>query len=134
MRLRYPTNIRIIKVPCTGRVAIIHLLKALEKGADGVFVAGCLEGDCHFQSGNLRAKKRVAYVKKILESIGVEADRIAMYNLSAGMGPQFADIAREMTDKIRELGPFLKNRAPGAGVAAARGESPGAAAASPGVA
>jgi F420-non-reducing hydrogenase iron-sulfur subunit len=134
MRLRYPTNIRIIKVPCTGRVAIIHLLKALEKGADGVFVAGCLEGDCHFQSGNLRAKKRVAYVKKILESIGVEADRIAMYNLSAGMGPQFADIAREMTDKIRELGPFLKNRAPGAGPAAERGKSPGAAVASPGVA
>jgi len=64
MRLSYPTNIRIIKVPCTGRVAIIHLLKAFEKGADGVFVAGCLEGDCHYQSGNLRAKKRVAYARR----------------------------------------------------------------------
>jgi F420-non-reducing hydrogenase iron-sulfur subunit len=112
MRLSYPTNIRIIKVPCTGRVAIIHLLKAFEKGADGVFVAGCLEGDCHYQSGNLRAKKRVVYVKKLLESIGVEGDRIAMYNLSAGMGPQFAEIAREMTKKIRELGPFLKKQSP----------------------
>ena len=115
MRLSYPTNIRIIKVPCTGRVAIIHLLKAFEKGADGVFVAGCLEGDCHYQSGNLRAKKRVGYVKKLLESIGVEGDRIAMYNLSAGMGPQFAAIAKEMTEKIRMLGPFLKKPTPGAG-------------------
>jgi F420-non-reducing hydrogenase iron-sulfur subunit len=106
MRLSYPTNVRIIKVPCTGRVAIIHLMKALENGADGVFVAGCLEGDCHYQAGNLRAKKRVAYVRRILESIGVEPDRVAMYNLSAGMGPRFAEIAREMTEKIRELGPF----------------------------
>ena len=134
MRLRYPTNIRIIKVPCTGRVAIIHLLKALEKGADGVFVAGCLEGDCHFQSGNLRAKKRVAYVKKLLESIGVEGDRIAMYNLSAGMGPHFAEIAREMTEKIRELGPFLKNQKPGASPAALKGAPQASESASPGVA
>jgi F420-non-reducing hydrogenase iron-sulfur subunit len=118
MRLSYPTNIRIIKVPCTGRVSIIHLMKAFEKGADGVFVAGCLEGDCHFQSGNLRAKKRVGYVKKLLESIGVAGDRIAMYNLSAGMGPKFAEIAREMTEKIRELGPFLKKSTPGAESAA----------------
>ena len=106
MRLSYPANVRIVKVPCSGRVAVIHLLKALENGADGVFVAGCLEGDCHYQAGNLRARKRVAHVKGILESIGVEPDRVAMYNLSAGMGPRFAEIAREMTEKIRELGPF----------------------------
>lgn len=105
MRLSYPTNVRIVKVPCTGRVAVIHLLRALEKGADGVFVAGCLEGDCHYQAGNLRARKRVAYVKKILESIGAEPERVEMVNLSAGMGPRFAEIAREMTEKIRKLGP-----------------------------
>jgi len=105
MRLRYPTNIKIIKVPCSGRVAIIHMLKALEEGADGVIVAGCLEGDCHYQSGNLRAKKRVIYVKEILDSIGIDGERVAMYNLSAGEGPRFAEIAREMTDKVRELGP-----------------------------
>jgi coenzyme F420-reducing hydrogenase delta subunit len=91
MRLSYPPNVRIIKVPCTGRVAVIHLMKTLETGADGVIVAGCLEGDCHYQAGNLRAKKRVAHVRRILESIGVEPDRVAMYNLSAGMGPRFAD-------------------------------------------
>jgi len=105
MRLRYPTNIKIIKVPCSGRVAIIHMLKALEEGADGVIVAGCLEGDCHYQSGNLRAKKRVIYVKEILDSIGIGGERVAMYNLSAGEGPRFAEIAREMTEKVRELGP-----------------------------
>ena len=105
MRLRYPTNIKIIKVPCSGRVAIIHILKALEEGADGVIVAGCLEGDCHYQSGNLRAKKRVIYVQEILEKIGMEPDRVAMYNLSAGEGPRFAEIAREMTEKVKELGP-----------------------------
>ena len=105
MRLRYPTNVKIIKVPCSGRVAIIHMLKALEEGADGVMVAGCLEGDCHYQSGNLRAKKRVSYVQEILEKIGIEQERVAMYNLSAGEGPRFAEIAREMTEKVTELGP-----------------------------
>jgi F420-non-reducing hydrogenase iron-sulfur subunit len=105
MRLSYPTNLRIVKVPCTGRVAILHVMKALEKGADGVFVAGCLEGDCHYQSGNLRAAKRVKYVQETLKSIGIEPERVMMYNLSAGMGPRFAEIAQEMTEKIRELGP-----------------------------
>ena len=105
MRLRYPTNIKIIKVPCSGRVAIIHMLKALEEGADGVIVAGCLEGDCHYQSGNLRAKRRVNHVQEILEKIGMEPHRVAMYNLSAGDGPRFAEIARDMTEKVKELGP-----------------------------
>ncbi len=80
-------------------------MKALEEGADGVMVAGCLEGDCHYQTGNLRAKKRVIYVQEILEKIGMEPERVAMYNLSAGEGPRFAEIAREMTEKVKELGP-----------------------------
>ncbi|SPF31442.1 MvhD-family protein [Syntrophobacter sp. SbD1] len=109
MRLSYPTNLRIVKVPCTGRVAAIHLLRAIEKGADGVFIAGCMEGDCHYQEGNLRAKKRVTYIRGLLESIGVDRERVAMYNLSAGMGPRFAEIAQEMTDKIRQLGPLVKS-------------------------
>ena len=62
MRLQYPTSVEIIRVPCTGRVDIIHLLKALEDGVDGVYVAGCMEGDCHYVSGNLKARKRVEYV------------------------------------------------------------------------
>lgn len=103
--MSYPTSVKIVKLPCSGRVAIIHLMKAFEQGADGVFVAGCLEGECHYQSGNIKARKRVAYVKEILEKVGVGGERVAMYNLSAGQGPRFAEIAREMTEKIRQLGP-----------------------------
>lgn len=105
MRLQYPTNIEIIKVPCTGKVDIIHLLLAFEEGADGVLVAGCLEGDCHYQAGNLRAKKRVQRVKEILDRVGLNAQRLEMYNLSAGMGTRFAEIAREMNARVLELGP-----------------------------
>jgi F420-non-reducing hydrogenase iron-sulfur subunit len=103
--LSYPANVRVVKLPCSGRVDIIHLMKAMEEGADGILVAGCLEGDCHYQVGNLRAKKRVAYVREILDQIGIGGERVAMYNLSAGEGPRFAEIAREMTEKIKQLGP-----------------------------
>jgi len=105
MRLSYPSNIKVIQVPCTGRVDIIHLLKAIEDGADGVYVAGCLEGECHFLTGNLKAKKRVRYVKKLLEEIGLEPERVEMFNLSAGQGPRFAEIAREMAERVARLGP-----------------------------
>ena len=105
MRLSYPSNVKTIQVPCTGRVDIIHLLKAIEDGADGVYVAGCLEGECHYLTGNLKARKRVEYVKQILEELGIEPGRVEMYNLSAGEGPRFAAIAVEMDKKIRELGP-----------------------------
>ena len=67
----YPTNVKIIRVPCTGKVDALYLLKALEDGVDGVYVAGCEEGDCHFLKGNIRAKKRVGYVKSILKDLGI---------------------------------------------------------------
>jgi len=105
MRLSYPSNIKVIQVPCTGRVDVIHLLKAIEDGADGVYVAGCLEGECHFLTGNLKAKKRVQYVKGVLEEIGLEPERVEMFNLSAGEGPRFAEIAKEMVERIEKLGP-----------------------------
>src|SRR4030043_306199 len=105
MRLQYPANIRIVRIPCTGKIDVRFLLEAFEKGAGGVYVAGCLEGDCHFLTGNLRAKKRVAMAKRILEDAGIGGDRLEMYNMSAAMGPRFAEVAREMTEKIRQLGP-----------------------------
>jgi len=104
-RISYPTNVKIIRVPCTGKVDAIHILKALEKGADGVYVAGCLEGDCHFKNGNTRAKHRIEYVQRYLKDIGWETDRIEMINMSAGMGERFAQTAEEFTEKIRQLGP-----------------------------
>lgn len=105
MRLTYPTNVKVLKVPCTGRVDVIHILKAFEDGADGVYLAGCLEGECHFLAGNLRAKKRVGYAKQLLDEAGIGGERVSMYNLSSAQGQRFAEIAREMTGKIKELGP-----------------------------
>ncbi len=105
MRLSYPANVKIIKVPCTGKVDTIHLMRALERGADGVLVAGCLEGDCHFKTGNLRAQKRVAYVKALLDDIGIGSQRVDMVTMSAGQGQAFAQAASEFTEKIRALGP-----------------------------
>ncbi len=105
MRLQYPPNVRIIRLPCTGKVDVLHLLKAFEDGADGVYVAGCMEGDCHFINGNFRAKKRVQHAKKLLDEIGFGGDRLEMYNMSAAMGPRFAAVAREMVEKIKKLGP-----------------------------
>ncbi len=105
MRLSYPANIRIIQVPCTGRVDIVHLLRAIEDGADGVYVAGCLEGECHFLTGNLKTRRKVEYVQKTLAEIGIDPGRVEMFNLSSAMGPRFAEIAREMTERTRELGP-----------------------------
>ncbi len=105
MRLAYPPNVRIVQVPCTGRIDALFLLRAIEAGADGVYVAGCLEGECHFLEGNLRARKRVDFVKGVLGEIGLEPERVEMFNLSSAMGPRFAEIARDMTERIRRLGP-----------------------------
>ena len=105
MRLSYPADIKVIQVPCTGRVDILHLLNAIEDGADGVYVAGCLEGECHFIEGNLKARRKVEYVKKTLTELGIEPERVEMHNLSSAQGARFAEIAIEMVDKIKELGP-----------------------------
>ena len=105
MRLQYPPNVRVIRLPCTGKVDVLHLLKAFEDGADGVYVAGCMEGDCHFINGNFRAKKRVQYAKKLLDEIGFGGDRLEMFNMSASMGPRFAAVATEMVERIKKLGP-----------------------------
>ncbi len=104
-RLSYPPNVKIVRVPCSGKVDAIHILKAFEKGADGVYVAGCLEGDCHFKTGNLQAARRVRYVQKLLDDIGIGGERLAMVTMSAGMGAAFARIATEFTATIRRMGP-----------------------------
>ncbi|MDY6851309.1 MAG: hydrogenase iron-sulfur subunit [Thermodesulfobacteriota bacterium] len=105
MRLSYPPNVKIIRVPCTGKVDAIHIMKALQKGADGVYIAGCLEGDCHFDNGNIKAARRVEYVKRLLDDIGLDGERVEMITMSAGMGGRFALTATEFTEKIRKLGP-----------------------------
>ena len=110
MRLQYPASIRMVKLPCTGKLEVIHLLRALEAGADGVYAAGCMEGECHYLKGNLWARKRVDYVKSLLPEMGLEPERVEMYNMSSAMGPRFAEVATEFTERIKALGPSPARR------------------------
>jgi F420-non-reducing hydrogenase iron-sulfur subunit len=105
MRLQYPSSIKIIRVPCTGKVDIQHLLRAFEKGADGAYVVGCMEGDCHYNKGNFRARKRMMQARRILDTIGVGGQRVEMYNLSSAEAPHFVKAAKEMHERILALGP-----------------------------
>jgi F420-non-reducing hydrogenase iron-sulfur subunit len=120
MRLEYPPNVKIIRVPCSGSVDAIHIMKALEKGADGVLVAGCLEGDCHFKNGNVKALQRVTALKPFLEEIGIEAERIQMVNMSAGMGIRFAQNCHRIHGKDQGTGTQSRKsgRIPSGGVLA----------------
>ncbi len=96
-------------LPCTGRIEEALVLQAFEGGADGVMVVGCLEGDCHYISGNLRARARVERVAQILEDTGLGRERVRMYNLSAGEGAKFAAYANEFSAHIEDLGPSPVN-------------------------
>jgi coenzyme F420-reducing hydrogenase delta subunit len=105
MRLQYPDNVRVLRVPCTGKVEVDYILAAFERGVDGVIVAGCLEGGCHFLEGNLRARRRVERAKQFLLEIGLEPERLEMFNLSSAEGARFAEIATQMTERLIQLGP-----------------------------
>jgi len=105
MRLSYPVSVKIIRVPCTGKVDVLHMLRAFEKGADGVYVVGCREGDCHYNAGNFRARKRVEQVKAVLNTIGIGGERVRMCNLSSSDAPLFVKYAEEMHAQILEAGP-----------------------------
>jgi len=103
-RKKYPPNVRIIKVPCSGRVDPLFILKALRLGFDGVLVSGCHPGDCHYQTGNYRARRRMAITKKFLEYMGVESPRIQLSWCSASEGDKFAEVVTEMTKELTEVG------------------------------
>lgn len=105
MRLQYPPNVRVLRLPCTGKLDAGYLMNAFERGVDGIIVAGCLEGGCHFQEGNLRAKNRTALVRQVLAEAGLEPERLQMFNLSSAEGQTFAGIVELMTTRVRELGP-----------------------------
>jgi len=105
MRLEYAPNVRVIKVPCSGTINSLLLLKAFEDGADAVYVAGCAVGDCHFLRGNLQAMKTVEYTKLLLEEIGLETERLEFFHIPASAGPLFAQRANQMTERARQLGP-----------------------------
>ena len=104
-RMQYPPNIRIIRVMCSGRIDPLFVLKALSFGADGVLVLGCHPGDCHYQTGNYRTRRRMTITKRFLEYIGVDPQRIQVSWVSASEGGKFAAVATEVTKELKELGP-----------------------------
>jgi len=106
-RMKYPHNIRIIRVPCSGRVDPLFVVKAFLDGADGVMVLGCHPGDCHYQQGNYYAQRRYSIMHKLLDFIGVEYERLFVDWVSASEGKRFANVVITFTQKIRELGPLV---------------------------
>ncbi len=109
-RIQYPPNVKIIKVMCSGRVNPMYIINAFQQGADGVLVSGCHPGDCHYTHGNYLARRRIATMKKLLEFLGIESDRVRMTWVSAAEGRKYADVVREVTDDIKKLGPMTKFR------------------------
>ena len=128
-RTPLPPTVRLVLMPCTGRVSPLHLLSALAGGADGVMVAGCLLGQCHYREGNFNAIDRVTFVQRLLASVGVEPERARMFTVSAGEPPKFVAAVREMDRVISGLPPLPRSgvgesRAPRHGAGAASGAAP----------
>ncbi len=105
-RISYPTNIKIIRVMCSGRVDPAFVLEALKKGADGVLVSGCHFGECHYKSGNYKANRRIKLTKKFLEEMGINPNRVRFEFISASEGNRFAEVVTEFVDELKELGPL----------------------------
>jgi coenzyme F420-reducing hydrogenase delta subunit len=106
-RKKYPANIKIVKVPCSGRVDPLFIIKALRLGFDGVLVSGCHPGDCHYQTGNYRARRRMVITKEFLEYLGVAPERIQASWVSASEGGKFAEVVTEINQELKETGPNL---------------------------
>ncbi len=104
-RLQYPPNVRIVRVPCSGRVNPAYILKALQNGVDGVLVSGCHPGDCHYLTGNYHARRKFHLLKELLDFVGVEDGRVQFSWVSAAEGAKFSQVMTEVTEKVRALGP-----------------------------
>ncbi|MFH1148824.1 MAG: hydrogenase iron-sulfur subunit [Pseudomonadota bacterium] len=105
-RLKYPPNVRIVRVPCTGNVSPYHILYAFNKGADGVLVSGCSPGDCHYRNANLHARRRFQLLRNVLSFVGFEENRIHFAWISASEADLFVKTVGEVTERVRTLGPF----------------------------
>ncbi|MDD4888992.1 MAG: hydrogenase iron-sulfur subunit [Phycisphaerae bacterium] len=110
-RLAYPPNVRIVKLPCTGRINPLFILKAFEGGADAVLVSGCHPGDCHYTSGNYHARRRWAMFRKLMDLAGIGEDRLFFSWISAAEGGKFASLIGQVTEQARSAGPFAANPA-----------------------
>jgi len=107
-RLQYPTNVRIIRVPCSGRIDPLYIVRALQEGMDGVLVSGCHPGDCHYISGNLVARRKFALLKSYLDYLGIEPGRVQFSWVSASEGSRFAALIEKVVKDVRALGPATK--------------------------
>jgi F420-non-reducing hydrogenase iron-sulfur subunit len=105
-RIKYPANLRLIRVMCTGRIDPQFILQAFRDGADGVFIGGCHPGDCHYVSGNYKAQKRIILLQNLIEGLGIEKERLELAWVSASEGQRFADAVTTFTAKMREIGPL----------------------------
>ena len=114
-RLQYPPNVRVIRVPCSGRINPLYIMKALQEGADGVLVSGCHPGDCHYISGNLVARRKFALLKRLLDYVGIESDRVHFSWVSAAEASRFAALINDVTESVRKLGPARRMVKKGAG-------------------
>ena len=108
-RKKYSPNVRVVRVMCSGRVEPAFILKAFEKGADGVLILGCHPGDCHYAEGNYKTLRRMPMLKKLLSQMGIDDERLRMEWVSASEGDRFGAIVDEMTEQVRKLGPFPRN-------------------------
>lgn len=104
-RIKYPPNVLPIRVMCSGRVDPLFVLEALRKGADGILIAGCHPGDCHYQSGNYKMRRRVILLKKMLEQFSIDPQRLRFEFVSASEGQKFAHVVTEFVDEIKKMGP-----------------------------
>jgi F420-non-reducing hydrogenase iron-sulfur subunit len=107
-RMQYPPSIRVVRVPCSGRINPLFIVSALQSGADGVLVSGCHPGDCHYLSGNLVARRKFALLKSLLEHVGIEPARVQFCWVSASEGGRFASLVEQVTEDVRKLGPQRK--------------------------
>lgn len=104
-RLKYASNIRIVRIMCSGRIEPMFVMKALREGADGVLICGCHPGDCHYHEGNYKCLRRYKLLVKYIEQLGIEKERVRLAWISASEGKQFAELVDEMTQTVKDLGP-----------------------------
>lgn len=105
-RLKHPPNVRIVRVPCSGRVNPLFVLKGFQRGFDGVMVLGCHPGDCHYAKGNYYARRRIMLIKELLQAVGIEPERFHFEWVSASEGVRFSELVAEMTAAVEKIGPF----------------------------
>ncbi|MGC8928422.1 MAG: hydrogenase iron-sulfur subunit [Myxococcota bacterium] len=106
-RMKYQSNVRMIRLPCTGRIDPMFIIKAFESGADGVLVSGCHPGDCHYTAGNYHARRRWILFRQLLKFIGIDESRVFFSWVSASEGKKWVDVINEVTDTVRNKGPFI---------------------------